>query len=603
MAGTFYKYAEREADSYINWAEIGKNMSDMLANENKVREEKKAAIDQSSREFGEILSNAPQGESKLMNEWALKYAGDAQSARLMQDKLLKSGQLKLNDYLVMRQNVTDGTSSAFKLSTEYQEEFKTKWDRMKQDQSQDLEQFLMAEAEGFGNFNQTQLYINPTDGKVNVAYKERGADGVYRMSSNPSKFTDINSLRNRIKGQFDKYDVNTNMESFVAGLGQELNSLQAVRASLGSTGLLSETLDITKRKNLPKDLQGVVMKFEEAETKALRAQLANAYNTSSILTNSVDICPTNNKPYTYTWDSKDAAANPEKILLINKSDGSPVPKFSEEQENVALEHLRLQARLRYDKKEELKVTQQIQLQERRPPSQIEVDEKDKEDEALNFARQTSFLISGDDAQVDGALNYFRGRGANIEKNPPGKPKGIYIQNENGEIVPFKPEGKTTDLGTSMVGSLLKATGSKLNDTKVVKYFPKYMKSGFNLTASGTGKVQERDVEGEFNTKIGTQITADLFNGKKSTVTGPTIENIFADVPGVTVKYSVAGSPFNDITVTYTNSKGVKTKAELNSNESGESAKQQVTKLKKLFNSIESSAKAKAIGTEVDYSGK
>jgi hypothetical protein len=356
---TYYKYAERDADSYINWAEIGKNMSDMLTNENKVREEKKAAIDQSSREFGEILANAPQGESKLMNEWALKYGGDAQSARLMQDKLLKSGQLKLNDYLVMRQNVTDGTTSAFALSKEYQEEFKTKWDRMKEDQSQDLEQFLMGEAEGFGNFNQTQLYINPTDGKVSVAYKEKGEDGVYRMTANPNKFTDINSLRNRIKGQFDKYDVNTNMESFVAGLGLEINSFVEAKNGLYATGTIREALDITQRKNLPKDMQSVVIKFEEAETKALSVQLANPYNTSSILTNAVDICPTNKKPYTYTWSADDAKSNPEKILLTNKSNGNPVPNFSEEQESVALEHLRLQARLKYDKKSTLTGTPQI----------------------------------------------------------------------------------------------------------------------------------------------------------------------------------------------------------------------------------------------------
>jgi len=405
MAGTYYKYAEREADSYVNWAEIGKNMSDMLANENKVREEKKAAIDQASREFGEILANAPQGESKLMNEWALKFGGDAQSARLMQDKLLKSGQLKLNDYLIMRQNVTDGTTNAFKLSTEYQEEFKTKWDRMKEDKSQDLEQFLMAEAEGFGNFTQTQLYINPTDGKVSVAYKEKGEDGVYRMSANPSKFTDINSLRNRIKGQFDKYDVNTNMESFVAGLGAEVNAYQVARATLGSTGLISETLDIMQRDAFPidpvkvkelynkavaggytktqqqwlqdqKSLKGITTTFFEAETKALQSQLANPYNASSILTNALDICPSNKKLYTYTWDPKDAEENPEKILLTNKSDGSPLPKFSEQQEADALQYLRTDARLRYDKKEELKVTGQLERRDapQRPQPQQWQDE-------------------------------------------------------------------------------------------------------------------------------------------------------------------------------------------------------------------------------------
>lgn len=438
---TYYKYAEREADSYINWAEVGKNMSDMLANENKVREEKKAALDAASREFGETLANAPQGESKLMNEWALQYANDAQSARLMQDKLLKSGQLKLKDYLVMRQNVTDGTTSAFNLSKEYQEEFKTKWDRMKADQSQDLEQFLMAEAEGFGNFTQTQLYINPTDGKVSVAFKEKDANGVYVMSKDPNKFTDINSLRNRIKGNFDKYDVGTNMDAYVDGLGTEINAFVQTKNSYGATGTIMEVLDYTKRENFPtdpekvkalyaeavkkgfkgtqdqwlsnqKNLQAAAMDFEKAETKALEAQLANPYNTSSLLTNTVNVAP-NGKEYSFTWDEKVAAANPDKILLRNKPNGNPVPEFSEEQKKVALDRLRLEARMRYDKKESLTSTSQLQKQY--APQYVQQQGQDDKN-LVNTATLIGTLWGGaDGAAIKKATTAFRDINPNVQK--------------------------------------------------------------------------------------------------------------------------------------------------------------------------------------------
>ena len=39
---TYYKYAERNVDSQVNWAEVGKGISDMLADEVKIREEKKS---------------------------------------------------------------------------------------------------------------------------------------------------------------------------------------------------------------------------------------------------------------------------------------------------------------------------------------------------------------------------------------------------------------------------------------------------------------------------------------------------------------------------------------------------------------------------------
>lgn len=476
MANTYYKYAEREADSYINWAEIGKNMSDMLTNENKIREEKKKALDESSRQFGLTLSEAPQGESKQMNEWALKYAGDAQQARLMQDNLLKSGKLKLNDYLVQRQNLTDGTKMAFDLTKEYQSEFKNKWDRMKANQSQDLEQFLMAEAEGFGNFNQTQLYINPTDGKVSVAYKEKGEDGVYRMSQNPNNFTDINSLRNRIKGQFDRYDVDANMESFVKGLGTEISSIQTAKSTFNSTGTISEVLDITNRKNLPKDLQGIVQSFEDAETKALKAQLADPYNASSILTNALDICPENKKPYTYTWDKDDADANPEKILLRNKSNGNPVPVFSEKQENDALLYLRTNARLRYDRKEEIKTTPQIQFQERRAPTAVEYAMGEKNEAAKNFAQNLVNSLIGGQSQQEAGTKYLGAKsGLPIQKTD----SGYTITNAKGEtqVFPFVANGQVADafgLARAIIGPL---NTMGLDEDMVMNYVKKLMPNG------------------------------------------------------------------------------------------------------------------------------
>ena len=90
MADNYYGYVNRDASSYVNWAEIGKNMSDMLANENKIREEKKAAIDEDSRQIGLYLSNIPQGQDDNARKAALKLADDATQYKNMQLKLLKS---------------------------------------------------------------------------------------------------------------------------------------------------------------------------------------------------------------------------------------------------------------------------------------------------------------------------------------------------------------------------------------------------------------------------------------------------------------------------------------------------------------------------------
>ena len=121
MAKTYYNFAERSADSQINWAEVGKNVTEMLQTESAIREEKKAAIDEASRQYGEVLANAPTGDFQSANEWTLDFANDAAQMRLMQDRLLKSGRLSVRDYTVQRQSLNDGTNQMFAISKEYQD--------------------------------------------------------------------------------------------------------------------------------------------------------------------------------------------------------------------------------------------------------------------------------------------------------------------------------------------------------------------------------------------------------------------------------------------------------------------------------------------------
>jgi hypothetical protein len=327
------------------------------------------------------LYEPPQGASKTINEWALSYSTDAQEARLLQDKLLKSGKLSMRDYLTQRQNLMDGTTQAFSLVKEAQDIFKGKWDRRKSGESQYLEQFIMEEMEGFGNFEKTRLYINPLDGKVSVAHmEEEVVDGnkIYKMSSNPNKFSEISILRNRIKTNFDNFNVQDAMKGFVEGLGEEIKTVEIIKNNIDSTGLISEVLDITKRENLPESAQGVINKFEAAETKILQSYLANPYNTSSILTENLRFSNENNEQYNYTWSESDAKSNPNLILLKNEN-GMVVPKFTAGQEKDALEYLRTQARMMYDKKEQTKVTPQLDdAQFSRYKAQKELEQRDRQ---------------------------------------------------------------------------------------------------------------------------------------------------------------------------------------------------------------------------------
>ena len=343
MAKTYYKFAERSAESQINWAEVGKNVTDMLNTEASIREEKKAAIDEASRQYGETLANAPTGDFKAANEWTLDFANDAAQARLMQDRLLKSGRLSVRDYTVQRQNLGDSTKQMFEVSKEYQDKAKEIMERYELGQSQETEAWLMEQIEGLSNFTNTKAYINPTNGQVSIAkmVKKVGDDGkeVMMMDENPDNYMSVNQLRNRINVKLDKYD-------YVGAVGKEVDALGdfiTTNMSKFKEGYRMIRIDQIEDQKLRTD-------YTSWEDKMVQAQLANPFNALGLLTDAVDKVPGTTEAYTPTFNAELAKTDAKYILLEDDGSGMIRPKFTEEQTKVASDFLRTQTRQAIDQK-------------------------------------------------------------------------------------------------------------------------------------------------------------------------------------------------------------------------------------------------------------
>ena len=49
------------------------------------------------------------------------------------------------------------------------------------------------------------MYINPNTGKINIAKKIQGQDGVYTMSNNPNEIMSVGIMRSLLLGEWDKF--------------------------------------------------------------------------------------------------------------------------------------------------------------------------------------------------------------------------------------------------------------------------------------------------------------------------------------------------------------------------------------------------------------
>ena len=248
---TYYKYAERDATSQVNWADVSKKWTDQINQVATDRDKKRADIQKATDELTDSIINAPMGENEGVNAWYSNFADQSSEYLLDANRRLKSGDLKVRDYNTIMANMTQGTERMTGLAKDYSDNYAIKMERLKNDDSQQAELAMMELAEGYANFTNTQGIVNPTNGMISIAKNDTG------------ETITIPQMRAYINMQYDKYDVGTALDKQVARLAADKRVIMSGDVKTRESQL--------RAWNLAKD-------------NLLDAELADGLHVSSILT-------------------------------------------------------------------------------------------------------------------------------------------------------------------------------------------------------------------------------------------------------------------------------------------------------------------------------
>ena len=434
---TAYKYVERKAEDNINWSQVGKEFSDMLGNEANRREEKKAEIDKSTRDYLNTLEDVQLGESDLVNTRLLNFAANLKETKLLQTTLLKSGQLKPREFNIISQNLTDGTKQALDVFNVYSEEFSKKMAMNDPalpygEQASDLQNFLMESVEGFRNFTETAYVADPRTGLVSLAYlidDPDNPDGPKIPDPNPNKLVSANNLTNRMRGTYRKYDVVTNASTYAETLGvgeyetilskggtRSAGTIQKIKSAMAKRGGISDMSDeeraeFAKDMGLELDEVKSLTLYEESRNKWIASQLDESIESTSglsVLMDYLDINEATGEKYYPTFDADAAAGDPNAVLVIQKGN-QVVSQLTEEQKRVASRALATAVDMSIDETETVKAQQFYS-----PPSQQEVDRMTAKEQRESVINAVSQLYSGNEKEKESAAQVLRSLNKNIE---------------------------------------------------------------------------------------------------------------------------------------------------------------------------------------------
>ena len=328
MAKTYAGYVKREVANEIDWSSIGSGISDMLLEERDARETKKKEIDDASREFSKVLTEAEGSGHTGINQFFLDGANSIQEVRLMQDRLLRSGQLRLKDYNVQRQNAIDGTNEMLALVKGYDTKYKEKMARLEKGVSAAQEQYLMEQIEGFSNFQNHRLYVNPTNGQFSIGKTVPGKGGINELSKDPNDFSTMQALKNRLNIKIDKYDWNANVQ-------QGVDNLAKIVLAQNVGGVKTE-----------ENARQMGDSYKKAKSNWIDSMMTDSTNVGSMLTDWIG-------GYGFTQNSFQAEGDASKILLApdprQPSSGNLVPKLTDAQETAVRERLEQEFESRVDR--------------------------------------------------------------------------------------------------------------------------------------------------------------------------------------------------------------------------------------------------------------
>jgi len=206
---TYYKYAERDATSQVNWADVSKKFSDEIGKIGVERDKKRAEIDKATDELVTKINEAPLGQHKNANLFTSQLVDQTTEDTLRMNKLLKSGDIKPSEYMNYIENQKSSVTGLYDMVTDYQSVYTDKMKRMQDGDSLAFEWEGMAAVEGFGNFANTTPVIDMY-GNVTMVNDDTGET----MS--------VAEQRAITKQYFNAYDIDGAMEKQKDQLGQYL---------------------------------------------------------------------------------------------------------------------------------------------------------------------------------------------------------------------------------------------------------------------------------------------------------------------------------------------------------------------------------------------
>ena len=313
----FFKYVGKADRGIQDWSKIGKDISDDLKKVTDDRQAKRAKIDKLTSDAVNEVNNVQLGQNKTFNQFLLNGSGQTKEFLLMQEKLLKQGVLKPQDYLNSRQIVSDDWANLSEAAKSFNTDYAESMSRLQDGKAAMQELYQNEKYDAFMNVQDKDVFINPVDGRMYLTT----TDGDGNIERDPASMLNVNSINARRKDKINKFNVQAEVQKATGALGKVVKALNA-------NGVI--TRDDKRLNEYSMLIDGVEMTFADAKNNIIDSLMTSPRNNASILTDNVG---------GYTFTEVESEAGGKVIYLKENGMGLLEPQLTDEQLGVVRNNL------------------------------------------------------------------------------------------------------------------------------------------------------------------------------------------------------------------------------------------------------------------------
>jgi hypothetical protein len=296
MAKTYIGYAQREAETNVNWGAVATQFSDMLTEQQKLKEENEAADALVTQELATQLQSAPEGGDQESSDYILDYVNNASNYNLMLKRNLDNGSMNRKQFTKLSQNLSNGTAQIIAIANKYNGYLEEQQKRLEEDKLSGKDGWAAGKVQSFNDFRTTAAFIDPVTMKVSngkLVSKKVGDKTVRSLSTNTADFQQVSTMLGWMGQKTDKFNVNAAIES--------------------SFKMLAPAYQQNKDDGSIRDDIRQNPKFKDASKKQLMSYLSTPDNVGSILYDFARMSP-DGTPWEFT-DDVNKAKNKNAIYM------------------------------------------------------------------------------------------------------------------------------------------------------------------------------------------------------------------------------------------------------------------------------------------------